>query len=65
MGRTGKPKHIHVISDEWADLNQTARSEMIMDVVENLAGDRRVEEPVTVAMGLTTKGAHQLGMEAA
>ncbi len=64
-GKNG-PIHIYVIWDKWGELSQTERSEIIMDVVENLAGEHRLpaESPVTVAMGLTTAEAQRMGIKA-
>lgn len=63
-GDDNEPLHIYVIWDKWGGLNQTERSEIIMDVVDNLAGDQRLPEnsPVTVAMGLTTEEAGRMGI---
>ncbi len=53
-----------VIWDKWGELTQTERSEIIMDVVDNLAGDDRLpaDSPVTVAMGLTREEAKRMGI---
>lgn len=61
-GDSGEPIHLYVIWDKWRELNQTERSEIIMDVVEHLAGDDRLpsDSPVTVAMGLTTEEAKRM-----
>jgi len=63
----GQPRHVYVIWDEWGDLSQVDRSMIIMDVVENLTGERRISDPsqVTVAMGLTSEEARRMGLEAA
>ncbi len=64
-GGKDQPTHIYVIWDEWRDLNQTQRSEVIMDVVEHLAGDARIRDRslVTVAMGLTAQEAKRMGIQ--
>lgn len=66
-GQEGQPQHIYVIWDEWANLNQADRSEIIMDVIEHLAGDSRIRDIslVTVAMGLTSEEAERMGICAA
>ena len=63
-GNKNEPLHIYVIWDKWGELTQTERSEIIMDVVDNLAGDDRlpVDSPVTVAMGLTKEEAKRMGI---
>jgi hypothetical protein len=66
-GKKGHPQHIYVIWDDWEGLDQLERSEIIMDAVEQL-GDKKVLEDlslVAVAMGLTTKEAKRMGIEAA
>jgi hypothetical protein len=66
-GQPGEPAHVYVIWDAWNGLSQTERSEVIMDVVENLAGEHRFADPslITVAMGLTSEEADRLGLRAA
>jgi hypothetical protein len=66
-GRKREPQHIYVIWDAWGDLNQTERSEIIMDVVEHVAGKHRIPDAslVTVAMGLTKEEARRMHIEAA
>lgn len=66
-GDDAQPRHIYVIWDEWRDLNQTDRSEIIMDVVENLTGPHAINDLslVTVAMGLTAEEANRMGINAA
>jgi hypothetical protein len=61
------PLHIFVIWDEWQDLDQRERSEIIMDVVEDLRGQHRIPDMSrrTVAMGLTEKEAQRMGIEVA
>jgi len=65
-GKLREPQHIYVVWDEWQELTQTERSEIIMDVVDNLAGEDRLPEnsPVTVAMGLTAEEAKRMGIKA-
>ncbi len=64
-GDENEPIHIYVIWDRWGEQDQTERSEIIMDVVDNLVGEDRlpVDSPVTVAMGLTKQEAKRLGIE--
>lgn len=64
-GNKNEPLHIYVIWDKWGELNQTERSEIIMDVVDNLTGKHRLsaDSPVTVAMGLTTEEARRMGIK--
>lgn len=66
-GRADEPIHVYVIWDRWEPFNQTERSEIIMDVVENLTGSNRLPEasPVTVAMGLTNEEARRMGIQPA
>lgn len=54
--------HLYVIWSEWADLDQTERSEIIMDACEQVRG-RDFALNVTVAMGLTTTEAQRMGIE--
>ena len=64
-GSKNEPLHIYVIWNKWAELTQAERSEIIMDVVDNLAGKNTLpaNSPVTVAMGLTTEEAERMGIE--
>ena len=66
-GGKGQPQHIYVIWDQWQGLDQRQRSEIIMDVVENLSGEHTFQDPslVTVAMGLTPEEAERMGIDAA
>jgi hypothetical protein len=66
-GGKGQPQHIYVIWDQWQALDQTQRSEIIMDVVEHLGGKHAIPDLslVTVAMGLTSEEAKRMGIEAA
>jgi hypothetical protein len=65
-GKQGEPQHIYVIWDEWKGLGQQDRSEIIMDVVENLSGRNAVPDLslVTVAMGLTAEEAKRMHIAA-
>lgn len=45
--------HIYVIWDDWKDLEQIDRSEIIMRVFEVIEGKEKARK-VTVAMGLTS-----------
>lgn len=64
-GKQNEPIHIYVIWDKWGGLTQTERSEIIMDVVENLMGEHSLpgDSPVTVAMGLTAEEAKRMGIK--
>jgi hypothetical protein len=64
-GEAKEPLHIYVIWDKWGELNQTERSEIIMDVVDHLAGEARIPDGffVTVAMGLTAEEAKRMGIK--
>lgn len=66
-GEEGEPRHIYVIWDALDGLSQIERSDIIMDVVENLGGEHAFRDLslITVAMGLTTQEAKQMGIEAA
>jgi len=65
-GADPEPKHIYVIWDQWGELSQTERSEIIMDVVEHLDDGHRTDlSKITVAMGLTTQEAKRMGIEPA
>lgn len=64
-GQDGEPRHIYVIWDEWGELSQVDRSEVIMDVVDHLAGEAVINDPVTVAMGLTSEEARRFGIDEA
>jgi hypothetical protein len=66
-GKKGEPLHIYVIWDAWKGLSQQERSEIIMDVVENLTGENAFRDLslVTVAMGLTAEEAKRMHIEAA
>ncbi len=57
----GQPLHLYVIWDDWADLPQVERSEIIMDAFEELFGQDKCLD-VTVAMGLTPTEADRLGI---
>ena len=65
-GQKGQPTHIYVIWDKWRDLDQLDRSEIIMDVVENLGGDKVLPDIslITVAMGLTSEEAKRMRIKA-
>jgi len=63
LNKKPDPHHIYVIWDEWGDLSQQQRSEIILDVVENLAGESRLTWPVSVALGLTSEEAERMGIE--
>jgi hypothetical protein len=64
-GGKSEPTHIFVIWDKWGELSQTDRSEIIMDVVDNLTGEHSLpdDSPITVAMGLTAEEAKRMGIK--
>lgn len=55
------PTHLYVIWDAWRDLAQRERSEMMMEVYEDVRG-RPFALNVTVAMGLTPQEAERLNI---
>ena len=61
-GQKGQPTYIYVIWDKWGGMDQLDRSEIIMDAVENLSGDKMIPDMslITVAMGLTTEEAKRM-----
>ena len=60
-GGANQPSHVYVIWDDWRDLGQIERSEIIMDAFESVHGrDRSLN--VTVAMGLTVEEADRIGI---
>lgn len=60
--RSGQPLHVYVIWDEWADLRQVERSEIIMQAMEAVRGPDAAAD-VTVAMGLTSAEAERMGIQ--
>jgi hypothetical protein len=52
--------HIYVVWDEWKDLRQGIRSEIIMDAFEIVRGPKKALE-VSVAMGVTHAEAQKMG----
>ena len=58
-GGNGIPTHIYVIWDDWSELNQTERSEIIMDACEEIYGVQESLQ-VTVALGLTKPEAERM-----
>jgi hypothetical protein len=56
-----QPVHVYVIWDEWQQLPQLERSEIIMDAFEEKYGQQQSLN-VTVAMGLTPIEADRLGI---
>ena len=54
--------HLYVIWKKWKDLEQTARSRIILDAYTEAKGDVEADK-VTVAMGLTRKEAADLGVK--
>lgn len=63
-GEGSKPLHLYVVWDEWADLPQEDRSDLIMDAFIRSEGEEK-GYLVTVAMGLTHDEAKRmkLGVE--
>ena len=59
--RTSEPTHVYVIWDDWSDLDQVERSEIIMDAFEDRYGKDRACN-VTVALGLTPAEAERMGI---
>src|SRR5262245_32266398 len=57
----GNAVKLYVVWDAWKDLTQSQRSELIMDVYEELHGLQQSTR-VTVAMGLTSIEAQRLGV---
>lgn len=55
------PTHLYVIWNEWGHLSQRRRSEMMMEVYEQVRG-RAAALNVTFAMGLTAEEAKNLGI---
>jgi hypothetical protein len=61
-GGKGQPVHVYVIWDQWGDLPQQERSDVIMDAYEEHYGQDEALN-VTVAMGLTSDEARRMGIE--
>ena len=53
------PTHLYVFWDAWRDLSQRERSEIIMDVYEDVRGLAYARN-VTIAMGLTLEEADRM-----
>jgi hypothetical protein len=60
-GGANQPLHVYVIWDDWGSLGMIERSEIIMDAYEERYGVGSAVN-VTVAMGLTSSEAQQLGI---
>ena len=58
-GAEHQPTHVYVIWDDWADLPQQERSEIIMDAFESTHSPEEALD-VTVAMGLTPEEADRM-----
>ncbi len=56
------PLHLYVIWNEWADLPQQTRSEIIMDAYEATQETPNIVR-VTLAMGLTQDEAQKMGLQ--
>ena len=61
FGTARKPLHLYVIWDEWEDLPQQDRSEIIMDAYEATHATPDIVR-VTLAMGLTKSEARKMGL---
>ena len=62
FGTARKPIHLYIIWDDWADLPQRDRSEIIMDAYEATHEAPDVMR-VTFAMGLTRAEASKAGLK--
>lgn len=60
--RAGNVVHVYVIWDEWRNLDQLQRSELITDAFISKYGEPAIAH-FTVAMGLTVDEAHKMGIE--
>jgi hypothetical protein len=60
----GRVVHIYVTWDDWEDLDPQVRSEMIVDVFQEIEGESAVID-LTLAMGLTGQEARRLGLSVA
>jgi len=58
-GRRGGGTQIVVVWDDWGDLPQQDRSEIIMDVFEQIHSDEEILD-VIMAMGLTVREADRM-----
>ena len=58
----GRGLRVHVIQKDWGHLNHIQRGEVIMDVIEEMRG---IDEAlrVVVALGLTPREAHSMGID--
>jgi hypothetical protein len=61
-GTQNRPTRLYVIWDDWTDLDQEERSEIIMDAYETVRGADKALQ-VTVAMGLTRREADRMKIE--
>lgn len=57
----GRVVHVYVIWDEWRDLDQQQRSELITDAFIAVRGQAAILD-LTVAMGLTPEEAKRMGL---
>ncbi|MBC7805941.1 MAG: hypothetical protein H7145_07300 [Akkermansiaceae bacterium] len=62
FGTARQPLHLYVIWNEWVDLPQQERSEVIMDAYEATHDSADVVR-VTLAMGLTENEARKMGLK--
>ncbi len=60
--RAGNVVHVYVIWDEWRNLDQLQRSELITDAFISKYGEQAINH-FTVAMGLTADEARRMGIE--
>ena len=54
--------HLFVIWDDWKDMEQTERSEIILDAFKEIRGEQKALD-VTVSMGLTTNEAQRMKIQ--
>lgn len=54
-----EPVHLYVVWDEWADLPQIERSEIVLEAYQRVEGSEKAIE-VTVAMGVTEREARDM-----
>ncbi len=60
IGQSRTPIHLYAIWDEWADLSQTERSEILTDAYTKTHPNNILR--VTLAMGLTHAEAAKMGL---
>ncbi len=62
VDRSGHIVHLYVIWNEWGNLDQQRRSELIMDAFVEVRGMEAALD-ISVTMGLTTEEARRMGIE--